>query len=70
MHHELKGMEMAQDPRTIVHTTTRLFSEEVARANAVDASETANTPFPIDKGEPGYEFTGRTFKAGLGPYAT
>lgn len=61
---------MAQDPRQVVKTSTRLWSEEVARADAQDALETAGTPFPVETQEKSYEFTGRTFKRGRGnPYA-
>lgn len=60
---------MPQDPKTIVRTTQRLWSEEVARARAQQAMETANVPFPIETQEPAYEFTGRTFKRPRGnPY--
>ncbi len=60
---------MAQDPRTIVRTSTRPWSEEVARADARDAMETAGMPFPADRGEDAYRFSGRTFKRPPGnPY--
>lgn len=50
-----------QDPRTIVRTTTRLFSEEVGIANAEEI---------INPNEPGYEFnSGRTFNTPKNPYA-
>lgn len=54
-----------QDPRTIVRTTTRLWSEEVAIARASDPLA-AGDP---DK-EPGYEFSnGVSFNTPRDPYA-
>lgn len=53
---------MAQDPKTVVRTSTRLWSEEVARAEAVTALETAGVPFPREVREDAYRFSGRTFK--------
>lgn len=50
-----------QDPRTIVRTSTRLWSEEVGIAEA-DAI--------VRPGEPGYEFSnGRCFNTPKDPYA-
>lgn len=60
---------MPQDPRTIVKTSTRLWSEEVARADAQEAMETAATPFPQEDREDAYRFSNRTFKRPKGnPY--
>lgn len=60
---------MAQDPRTVVKTSMRLWSEEVARADAQSAMETAAVPFPIEQREDAYRFSGRTFKRPKGnPY--
>jgi len=60
---------MAQDPKTVVRTSTRLWSEEVARAEAAEALETAGVPFPVEVREDAYRFSGRTFKRPRGnPY--
>ncbi len=53
---------MPQDPREIVKTSTRLWSEEVRRAEADEALETAGVPFPVEVREDAYRFTNRTFK--------
>jgi hypothetical protein len=61
---------MAQDPKQTVRTSTRLWSEECARADAADGLETANVPFPVDQREDAYRFSGRTFKRPKGnPYS-
>lgn len=50
-----------QDPRTIVRTKTRLFSEEVGIANAEEV---------VPARDPSYEFSnGRTFDKPKNPYA-
>ena len=52
-----------------VTTSVRLWSAEVAQAEARDALETSAQPFPLtDKREIAYEFTGRIFRDGTGPY--
>ena len=45
---------MAQDPMTVVRVSERLWSEEVARANAVEG-------VPLAEKEPAYPFTRHTF---------
>ncbi len=48
---------------------TRLWSQEVALGEARDALETTAQPFPLkDRREIAYEFSGRIFRDGLGPY--
>lgn len=42
--------------------STRLWSEEVARAKAQEG-------LPLTEKEPAYEFTGRTFEPKTNPYA-
>lgn len=49
------------DSRTIVRVTTRLWSEEVARANAQEG-------VVLKPKEPAYEFTGRTYYQPDNPY--
>jgi len=59
---------MAQDPKTRVRFSERLWSEEVARAEAATRMETAALPF-VEEREDAYRFSGRTFKRGRGnPY--
>lgn len=58
-------MANQQDPRTTVRSTTRLWSEDVARALAQDGQPTADPKRPI------YEFSGdHTFyePPGTDPY--
>ena len=50
----LMGYDMAQDPMTVVRVSERLWSEEVARANAVEG-------VPLAEKEPAYPFTRHTF---------
>ena len=51
-----------QDPKTVVRTTTRLFSEEVGLAEASDV------PKPMR--DTAYEFSnGRKFEEQVNPYA-
>lgn len=50
-----------QDPRTVVRSSTRLWSAEVGAAEA-------KSPLPVK--DPGYEWSnGRKFEDGDGPYA-
>jgi hypothetical protein len=52
-----------------VTTSTRLWSEEVRRAESKEMLETAQAPFPVDrKKDIAYEFTNRKFVEGNGVY--
>lgn len=51
-----------QDPKTVVRSSTRLWSQEVGAAEA---------QAPLPPKDPGYEWSnGRKFSEGNGPYAS
>ncbi len=56
---------------TIPSFSTTTWAEEIAKADAHDAMETAGNPFPLDTKPIAYRWSnGRTFKEGDGPYTS
>jgi hypothetical protein len=69
MKHKARGATDGSGSPHRREDSTRLWSEEVRRAEAMDAMETAQVPFPVEVREDAYRFTGRTFKRRKDPYA-